>query len=341
MRGPRIVLVVVAALLAGTLGLAQPGRGGSQWLTSFADAQRTSWVRNDDKISVASLSKPGFAQQWKVKLDNQPRGAHGLGAGVTASGVTLFVPMSLVTGSSNNVYAIDNDTGYVVWQRHFDAALPSPTAACAGGITSGATRIVSLGPSATAAGSALSFGRGSVGYRTLLGEPGEGVPAEGRAAGPGRSSGDPSGAARGAVLVRLAPRAAQRLRRLPRRQAAAHNRSSAFQARPARKRAERLAFSSGRPASATPSRATACCTCSVWRRARTSSAPRRSCHRTPDGPRPSAWGRCSTPRRREIAAMRPMPCGRSISTATRSRSCPGKRMAEGSSERWRSRPAGP
>ena len=54
---------------------------------------------------------------------------------MTASGVTLFVPMSLVTGSSNNVYAIDNDIGYVVWERHFDAALPSPTAACPGGIS--------------------------------------------------------------------------------------------------------------------------------------------------------------------------------------------------------------
>ena len=123
MRGQRLVLVVVASAVAGSVGLAQPGRGGSQWLTSLADAQRTSWVRTDEKISVGTLSKPGFEQQWKAKLDNQPRGPHGLGQGVTASGVTLFVPISLVTGSSNNVYAIDNDTGYVVWQRHFDAAL--------------------------------------------------------------------------------------------------------------------------------------------------------------------------------------------------------------------------
>ena len=32
------------------------------------------WVRTDDKISVAALSKPGFELQWKSKLDNQPRG---------------------------------------------------------------------------------------------------------------------------------------------------------------------------------------------------------------------------------------------------------------------------
>jgi hypothetical protein len=190
------MFVVLTSALAGSISFAQPGRGGSQWLTAMADAQRTSWVRTDDKISVAALSKPGFEQQWKVTLDNQPRGVHGLAQGVTASGVTLFVPMSIVAGSSNNVYGIDNDLGYVVWQRHFDATLPAATAACAGGITSAATRIVRL-DSPTAAGAAGfggGRGRGVVGYRSLLGEPGEGVPAEGRAAGPGRA-GDPSGAA--------------------------------------------------------------------------------------------------------------------------------------------------
>ena len=53
------------AALAGSITFAQPGRGGSQWLTALADAQRTSWVRTDDKISVAALSKPGFELQWK------------------------------------------------------------------------------------------------------------------------------------------------------------------------------------------------------------------------------------------------------------------------------------
>jgi hypothetical protein len=196
MCGQRLMFAVIAAALAGSITFAQPGRGGSQWLTSLADAQRTSWVRSDDKISVATLSKPGFDERWKVKLDNQPRGVHGLTQGVTASGVTLFVPMSIVAGSSNSVYGIDNDLGYVVWRRHFDAALPAATAACAGGITSAATRIVKLDSPTTAgaAGFGGGRGRGVVGYRSLLGEPGEGVPAEGRAAGPGRS-GDPSAAA--------------------------------------------------------------------------------------------------------------------------------------------------
>jgi len=199
MRNNRAMIALLMSTSAAIVVFTQPGRGGSQWLTASGDAQRTSWVRADDKISLEALSKPGFEQQWKVKLDNQPRGLLGLAQGVSAAGVTLFVPMSLVTGSSNNVYAFDNDTGYVVWQRHFDAPMQAPTAACPGGITSGATRIVRLDASATAAAPGLSFGRGAAGYRSLLGEPGEGVPLEGRAGGPGRAGGDPGGAARGAA----------------------------------------------------------------------------------------------------------------------------------------------
>ncbi|HET7220977.1 MAG TPA: hypothetical protein VFJ02_23145 [Vicinamibacterales bacterium] len=209
MRAQRIVFVVFASALIASITFAQVGRGGSQWLTSLADAQRTSWIRADDKISVDAVAKGGFELQWKMKLDNAPRGLGAL-AGVTAAGVTLFVPMSVITGSSNNLYGIDNDTGYVVWRRHFDAALPAATAACPGGITSAATRIVKLDSSATAAAPGLNFGRGNVGYRSLLGEPGEGVPVEGRAGGPGRGAESPGvqpspGQARGGAPAAGAP----------------------------------------------------------------------------------------------------------------------------------------
>ena len=87
------VAVAVATLHA------QVGRGGSEWLTARADAQRTSWIRTDPRISVESMAK-GFELQWTAKLDNAPRQGNGLMQGVTANGVTLFIPMSIVTGSS-------------------------------------------------------------------------------------------------------------------------------------------------------------------------------------------------------------------------------------------------
>jgi hypothetical protein len=196
MHRQRLVLALVSATVLGSVVLAQPGRGGSQWLTALADAQRTSWIRTDDKISVANFSKPGFDLQWTRKLDNQPRGGRGLAQGITANGVTLFVPMSIVAGSADTVYGVDNDLGHVVWRRQFDVPSPAATAACPGGITAGATRLVSLAPPSGPAPNPFGggSGRGAVGYRSLLGEPGQGVPVEGRAGGPGRS-GDPSGVA--------------------------------------------------------------------------------------------------------------------------------------------------
>src|SRR5262245_52885577 len=125
-----LLSITTAPLAAGALfatAYAQVGRGGSEWLTARGDAQRTSWIRTDAKISVDSMSKPGFELQWKATFDNANRQTYGLGQGVSASGVTLFIPMSIVTGSSNNVYAIDSDTGYLVWQRHFDAPMSTAT----------------------------------------------------------------------------------------------------------------------------------------------------------------------------------------------------------------------
>ena len=196
MRAHRIVLLVAASLIAGGVTVAQVGRGWSDWPTPYADAQRTSWLQTDPNISVESLSKPGFELQWTSKLDNQRRGTHGLTQGVTASGVTLFVPASIVAGSSNKLYLLDNDTGYVIWSRTFDGALRTPTGACSGGVTAAPTRIVSAAaPPIASAPTPPPAGRGvQQGYRSLIGEPGQGIPVEPRGGGPPR--GAPVGPAR-------------------------------------------------------------------------------------------------------------------------------------------------
>ena len=217
MRAHGLMIAGLTCVVAGSLVFAQVGRGGTQWLTPLADAQRTSWVRTDDKISVQALSKPGFELQWTSKLDNQPRGVFGLGSGVTASGVTLFIPVSLVTGSSNNVFAIDNDLGYVVWERRFNLTLPAPTAGCPGGISAGATRIVRLDGTVSSV-PGFGGGRGSIGYRSVLGEPGQGVPVEGRSGvspGGGRGPAAPPPPAPSAPAQGAAARGAQPDDRIP------------------------------------------------------------------------------------------------------------------------------
>ena len=334
MRVGRLMFVVVTAALAGSITFAQPGRGGSQWLTALADAQRTSWIRSDDKISVAALSKPGFALQWKVKLDNQPRGVHGLTQGVTASGVTLFVPMSIVAGSSNNVYGIDNDLGYVVWQRHFDAAAARRDR----GVRRRASRPpqpASSALDAPAAAGARGFGgggRGAVGYRSLLGEPGRRRAGRRARAGPGRAGDPPAragagragaapgveqGAARGAAPLRLSRppgrgQAGERIPGAPRREEDPNPWGFLF--RPSGVgyvvssdgMLHVLGLASGkdlqRPAPFLPAN-------SKW------SAP-------------VAVDTTLYAATSGSAAARRMACGRSIWTATRSRSCRGRRTAE-------------
>ena len=197
MRAHLMVSLVAASLVAGGVTFAQVGRGWSDWPTPYADAQRTSWLQTDPKISVEAISKPGFELQWTAKLDNQQRGLQGLTQGVTASGVTLFVPASIVAGSSNKLFMLDNDTGYIIWSRTFEGTLPAPTAACSGGVTGAPTRIVSATapPTSPAGAPPPAAGRANQpGYRSLLGEPGQGIPVEARGGGPPR--GAPVGPAR-------------------------------------------------------------------------------------------------------------------------------------------------
>ena len=117
MRARRIALVAAASLLAGGVTV----RSGRTRLVGLAHTLRRcsaySWLQTDPNISVESMSKPGFELQWTSTLDNQRRGLFGLTQGVTASGVTLFIPASLVAGSSNTLHMLDNDTGYVIWSR--------------------------------------------------------------------------------------------------------------------------------------------------------------------------------------------------------------------------------
>jgi outer membrane protein assembly factor BamB len=179
----------IAALIA-TMG-AQVNRGTTEWLTAGGDAQRTFWIRTDPRISVAAVSQPGFDLQWSATLDSRVRGVTGLGQGVSANGVTLFIPMTIIGGSANNVYALDNDTGYVVWQRRLEGTPPSATAQCPGG-TVATTRIVPLVPPTPIAGAA--GGGATQAYRSAVGQPGEGVPVEVRGGGAGRAAAPAGGA---------------------------------------------------------------------------------------------------------------------------------------------------
>lgn len=169
---------------------------GPEWVAAGADAQRTYWQKTDPNISVENLSKPGFELIWTSKIPNAPRQSNMLSEGVTINGIGLFWPVSLVTGSSNNLFEIDNDTGNVQWSRNFGPLPSSSSPACPGGIAGAAARVLPAAEAASAAaaprGGGAGGGRGA-GYRGAVGQPGEGVPAElsQRAGGGGRNAAPP------------------------------------------------------------------------------------------------------------------------------------------------------
>jgi hypothetical protein len=59
--------IVFAMAIAHAQG---PGRTNSNWPTVGGDAQRTSWMRNEVKLTAASMTQPGFQWLWSSRLEN-------------------------------------------------------------------------------------------------------------------------------------------------------------------------------------------------------------------------------------------------------------------------------
>ena len=196
MRIARTLLISSAAVVAGVALLAQGRNIGGEWPTALADAQRTNWLRSDPNISTETLAKSGFELQWRAGLEGQ-RGLKPAVQGVTANGVTLFTPLSIVTGP-NDAIAIDNDTGETFWYKSFGAAAPGSGACAAAPVA--ATRQAPLIPAAPTVGAAPGRG-GRAGYSSAVGNPGEGAPIPagagrgGGAAAAGRGAGAPAAGA--------------------------------------------------------------------------------------------------------------------------------------------------
>jgi outer membrane protein assembly factor BamB len=196
-------LLALAATIGATAIVWSQGRGNpNEWPTAYGDAQHTSWIRTDVNISPETMSQPGFELQWKTTLETPVRHGVSLGAGVITSGVNIFTPLSMIGAPSNQVFALDNDTGNLFWTRRFEGTLAAGTAACPGGISGTMTRMVNLTTPPPGAGRGGGRGRGS--YTSAVGEPGAGVPVPSRGGG-GRGAPAPATAPPPAAAPAPAP----------------------------------------------------------------------------------------------------------------------------------------
>ncbi len=171
----RTAVSALCALLAASEAHAQ--RGGGDWTTAGNDAQRSSWVRGDPKISTESMSKPGFQLVWKLKLKNEARQLNSLTPPALFDfyiGYRGFRTLGFLGGSSGAVIGIDTDLGRMEWERSFAAGSPSASSSilCPGGMTSSVTRPTSTPYPGIIA--ARGFGRGGP-AKSGVGEPFEGA----------------------------------------------------------------------------------------------------------------------------------------------------------------------
>jgi len=172
----RLTGLVAGALLCAGTACAQFGRGAAEWTTAAGDAQRSSWIRTDPKITRESVQKPGFQFLWKVKFANQPRELNSLTSASLLNsyiGYRGFRSMAFTGGSSDSVFAVDTDLGRLEWQKQLalGAQPPAPTWACPGGMTANLAR-----PTSVAFPVAGPAGRGGRdGARSGVGEAGEGA----------------------------------------------------------------------------------------------------------------------------------------------------------------------
>ncbi len=122
--------------------MASFGRGDSSWATAGADAQRSSWVRTDPKISKEGVQKPDFKFLWKLKLADGSSRRNSLTPTILLNryiGYRGFRDLGFVENNGTAMYGIDIDLGRIEWTVHDNQAQtsscgPAPSAGMARGI---------------------------------------------------------------------------------------------------------------------------------------------------------------------------------------------------------------
>jgi outer membrane protein assembly factor BamB len=138
---------LVVAVLAGCVVLP-----AADWLTDGGNPQRNGWQKDEKILSKTTVA--GLKPLWDLKLDNQVRELHALfppliiGA-LNVAGTNREV--AIVSGISDNLFAIDVAKGELIWKKHFDSTWTPPTGGRGGGplCPGGQTATPIVAPTAT------------------------------------------------------------------------------------------------------------------------------------------------------------------------------------------------
>lgn len=100
---------------------------GAEWLTDGASPKRDAWQRDEKTLSTGTVKD--IKLLWKLKLDNAPREMHSLFPPLLVENVKTGAgskQIAIEAGSSDNLYAVDVESGTLLWQKHFPYVSPKP-----------------------------------------------------------------------------------------------------------------------------------------------------------------------------------------------------------------------
>lgn len=115
--------LLLCLLLVASAGSAQSG----QWTTFGHDPQRSGFANDEHAFSVSDVSSLGLV--WKTVVPNEPIVLNGLTAPLMVRGVRTEAGVKdlvIVAGSSDHVFALDAESGDLVWKKDFSAIQPRP-----------------------------------------------------------------------------------------------------------------------------------------------------------------------------------------------------------------------
>lgn len=93
-------------------------QASSEWTTSSGSAARDGWQRSASSLNPESVKN--LQLLWKVKVDNKPMGMLTFREPLIISGIKTdagIKTLAILAGASNDVFAIDADSGKVIWQK--------------------------------------------------------------------------------------------------------------------------------------------------------------------------------------------------------------------------------
>ncbi len=116
-------LLLLSLLVFASAASGQTG----QWTTFGHDPQRSGFASDEHAFSPTNVSALGL--EWKTVVPNEPLFLNGLTAPLVVRGVTTAAGtgnLVIVAGSSDHIFALDAETGALVWKSDFSANQARP-----------------------------------------------------------------------------------------------------------------------------------------------------------------------------------------------------------------------